>query len=91
MAKKNISIELIEGRNYFVRYWKVGIFGKRKELSQFHGKLIEINLDRRGLIFKTDEYYGDGYVDLVSENVLTIVEIKSKGKRLLELNSKVAQ
>lgn len=76
---RNIDIELVEGKLYFVRYWDYGLFGKRK-LEQFHSVLRDIDLNEKTLEF-------DIFSNLKFKEVVTIVEIKSKGKRLLEINS----
>lgn len=83
--KEPIQIEFREGRNYFVRYWRVGIWtGKRKEMEQFHGKLQEINLDKRRLTFIIDENL-DEDIKINFKDIITAYPIHSKGERLLEI------
>ncbi|MCK9369986.1 hypothetical protein M0R04_08790 [Candidatus Dojkabacteria bacterium] len=75
--EKGIDIVLIEGRNYFVRYWKFWNWtGKRKIMEQFHGRLVEINLDQKRLTFDIDEYYGN-HKDL---NFKDVCNMKNKTK-----------
>ncbi len=71
-----IKIELKEGKLYYVRYLGFG-----RLIKDLHGYLELITLDDMKLHFNR-EGLGDKSISI--NKVITICEIKSKGKRIIE-------
>ena len=76
-----IDIELEEDKFYYVRYYHKPLFCLNR-LKSCHGYLELINIDNEYLSFNR-EGQGDVYINF--DKVVTIVEVKSKGKRILQL------